>query len=333
MELKGSSRIAGLGAYLPKQKVTTTELLDEVDCHRFGIPANYIADSIGIREKRVAQAQQLPSDLAVLASEQALTDAGVAADDIDLILFCGIDHDWKEPATAHYIQDKLGATHAHCLDITNACHGFMNGLDIADLYIANHRAQTVLVCTGERNSDAIFTIMQQMKKTHNKSDFKHWLGFLTAGDVGAAMVIQPATTTSGWKGFQFYSKGEHAKLCHYKYNQEGAVIGKMYMKEINLEHIRMQKDMIEQTYQRLNWRPEQIDKLYCHQVGTAPQKNIAQVAQVPVEKAPSTYEYLGNTTSATIPVTMALNPPTRGENVLFLGTGSGLTISQSGMVF
>ena len=145
MENYGNSRIAAVGAYLPDQIVTTDALMHEVNCARFGIPENYISKFIGIEEKRVAPLQMCPSELATLASEIALRDAGANADEIDLIIYTGVARDYIEPSTAHNVQKMLGAHKAVCLDVSNACIGFMSGLSIADAYLMNESIQRVLV--------------------------------------------------------------------------------------------------------------------------------------------------------------------------------------------
>lgn len=333
MEIKNcKSRISGIGAYLPSQIVYSDDLMREVDCKRFGTPENYISRQIGIKERRFADDQILSSDMAIYAAEKALSDSGTSPCEIDLILYCGIERDWQEPATAHRVQVELGASNASVLDVTNACHGFMNGISIADAFIANGSARKVLLCTGEKQSRVSLDVLQKLKVVKKKSEFKSQLGALTVGDAGGAMVIEASNNESGLKWLNFHSDGKHAKLCFYKHTDNG-VLGQMLMKEISIQIVRLHQQLIDRTYKALKWLPSSINKAYCHQTGAKPHAFLANLAQQPLDNCPVTYEFFGNLTSASIPVNMYINKPNRGDRVLFMGTGSGLSVCQGGMIF
>lgn len=334
MQTIGSTKILGVGAYLPKKIVTSDELMGSVDCERFGIPENYISKFIGVVERRHAEKHEQPSDLATLASEVALRDSGVTPSEIDLIIFAGITKDCEEPATSHFVQQKLGATNAICLDVSNACLGFMTAISVADAYLKAGCVQKVLVCTGEKMSRYMDDLRSEMLSTADKEYFKSVLGFLTAGDGGGAMVLSKSDPYQGdglnW--IKFSSRGNHAKLCYVERTEAGAR-GQMIMKEISREIINMHSEMIENSLLSLDWPSSTIDKLYCHQVGAKPHKLLSRMAGVKEEQAPITYDKFGNLTSATMPINMFLNPPRRGDRIMFLGTGSGLSICQGGMIF
>ena len=333
MEGYGSSRIAGIGAFLPKQRVSTDDLMHEVNCRRFGIPENYISRHIGIIEKRVSDASMQPSDLAVLASEIALRDAGVKPDDIDLIIYTGVSRDYIEPATAHNVQKQLGVAKAFCLDVSNACLGFMTGLTIADRYIAGKMATRVLVCTGEQHRDLIHDFVSTLKKLEDKKVFKNKLGMLTVGDAGAAMVVEAKPNLQeGFQWFDYISVGAHHQLCYLAWANTG-IVGEMIMQKVSQESLKLHWEMIAKTYDKLQWEPSMVDKLFAHQVGRRPYEEVLNLTSVPTEKAPVTYDNYGNLASATIPVGMYLYPPKKGERVLFIGAGSGIAICQWGMVF
>ena len=326
------SKISGVGAFLPKTRVTSDEILAEISCSRFGTPEDYISKKIGILERRVADTDTSPSDMAIYAAEIALKDANIQAHEIDLILYCGIERDWQEPATAHRIQVELGANSAAVLDVTNACHGFMNGISIADAFIANNSANTVLVCTGEKPSKLTMEAVHRLKKIKDKSIFRKSIGCLTVGDAGGAMIVQRSDKSSKLMNMAFFSEGQHSHLCYYKHTPEG-IEGQMLMREITVQILRLHQKFIDGTYKLLHWVPEIVDKLYCHQTGAKPHLGMVNLAQQPINKAPITYDYYGNLTSASIPVNMFLNRPNRGDRVLILGTGSGLSVCQSGLIF
>jgi len=138
---------------------------------------------------------------------------------------------------------------------------------------------------------------------------------------------------AGFRRFNFSSNGQHADLCYYGYDKAGEMHGQMMMSSISKEMIAFHQAMIDSTYAGLIWSPSEVDHLICHQVGQRPHKKMARVAHVPVNRAPITYRHLGNITSATIPVNLYFNRPEKGDKVLILGAGSGLSVSQTGMVF
>ncbi|WP_198939398.1 3-oxoacyl-ACP synthase III family protein [Motiliproteus sp. MSK22-1] len=195
MHLQGHSQIVGIGGYVPSQRVTSQELLEEIGSERrFGIAHDWLDTVCGIEERRIAPVDSLPSDLALEAAKVALEDAGLVGRDMDLIIFCGIEGDWSEPATAHRIQTELDSK-AICLDVSNACHGFMNGLTIADLHIAAGAAEHVLVVTGEIPSRISFDVLQMLQENEDLDILKKKIGVLTVGDAGGAVVLKKNKVT------------------------------------------------------------------------------------------------------------------------------------------
>ena len=210
----------------------------------------------------------------------------------------------------------------------------MNGLAIADAFIGTGGAETCLVCTGEVGSKPAKGIMRQLnEKSCTKEQLKLVIGALTLGDAGAAMIVQRSGSDTGFKKFRFSSAGQHAKLCYYNRSPDGKVDGEMHMENICTEVVSWHQQAISETYERLGWQPSDVHSLYAHQAGTRPHKKICQLANVDISRAPNTLRKLGNIASATIPVSMCLNPPNIGDNVLVLSSGSGLSIGQTGLVF
>src|SRR5437867_674949 len=124
---RGHSRLISTGVQIPEQRVTSREILQQFDAeNRFGVSLNWLEKTMGIRERRVAAPDLLPSDLAVSAAREALERADLPAASIDAIIYSGFSRDHLEPATAHIVQGKLGAHNALAFDVTNACHGFIN---------------------------------------------------------------------------------------------------------------------------------------------------------------------------------------------------------------
>lgn len=105
------------------------------------------------------------------------------------------------------------------------------------------------------------------------------------------------------------------------------------MGKISSLMIRLHESLIKQTYRALNWVPKDIGHLVCHQVGRKPHQRMSEVASIPLEFAPVSYQHYGNITTATIPANLYNIKPMSGEKAMICGAGSGLSISQTGIVF
>ncbi|MEX0619116.1 MAG: ketoacyl-ACP synthase III [Pseudohongiellaceae bacterium] len=333
MYMTGHSKIAAIGTYLPDRIVSSSELLDEVRSEvRFGIPNSWIEELTGIHSRRFAGKEDRPSDLAIAAARSALAKCGLDAKDVGMVLFCGIDRDWIEPATSHRVQRELGCINATCLDITNACHGFSNGMSVADAMIATGATDNVLVVTGEVPSHLVPDVMKDINDNPTLANFRSKVGGFTTGDAGGAVVMQKASLTAGIKSYRFTSWGRYAELCFYKFDESGKRCGQMVMDKISAVMIRMHQALISETYSSLNWKPQDVDHLICHQIGIKPHMKMIKLAGIALEKAPTIFQSYGNLTSATIPVTLDTANPAAGDRVLILGAGSGTSVSQIGLV-
>lgn len=333
MNMTGHSKIASIGTYLPDQVVSSKELLDEIDSEsKFGIPNTWIDDLTGIHSRRFAANEDKPSDLAIRAGRQALEKSGLSAKDIGMVLFCGIDRDWIEPATAHRVQRELGCINATCLDISNACHGFANGMSIGDAMIATEAVENVLIVTGEVPSHLIQDVIRDINANPTLENFHNKVGGFTTGDAGGAVILQRADKKSGIKNYSFTSRGRYAELCFVKIDETGKRCGQMIMDKISAVMIRMHQSLIKETYETLKWGPDDVDHLICHQVGSKPHHRMAKLAGIALERAPTIFQNYGNLTSATIPVTLDRAQAAEGDRILILGAGSGLSISQIGLV-
>ena len=329
---KGNSMLSGAGAYLPKTVVSSEELMREAKSDAIGVRFEFLERSTGIKERRVALQDDSYATLAFKASRKAIADAGIEPTDIDGVIYCGIDTEYPEPSTAHEIQGMLGAHNAACLDISNACLGLLNGVSIADLYIGSGAAENILVCTGEKPSVVTYDVIKQLKGDRSKENFRRLLGAFTVGDAGGAFVVTKSGGGPKLDVMRFKTNSRHADLCYAK-QQDGYIEFEMNMETISRAMIAEHEEMMPGTYASLGWGSEQIGALYCHQVGARPHRKMAQMASVPINKAPITYDYYGNLTSATFAVNYDANRPKKNDKILFLGAGSGLSICQIGLDF
>ena len=122
------ARVLGCGAYLPERVVSNRDMAEIVDTSD-----EWIQQRTGIRERRLAADGELTSDLGLKAAEQALERAGLAANDLDLIICATSTPDETFPATATRIQAGLGMTRGAAFDVQAVCSGFVYGLSVADI--------------------------------------------------------------------------------------------------------------------------------------------------------------------------------------------------------
>src|SRR5881398_1514823 len=137
--------IIGTGSYVPKKVLTNEDLSRIVDTSD-----EWITTRTGIKERRVAAKDEQTSDMAAKAALKAIEQAKISPAEIDLILVATATPDMLFPATACFVQKKIGATKAACLDISAACAGFLFGLEIAQQFITSHAHDTVLVIGAEK---------------------------------------------------------------------------------------------------------------------------------------------------------------------------------------
>src|SRR5439155_7375100 len=110
----------------------------------------WITTRTGIKQRRIAAADEYTSDMGAKAALAAMEQAGISAKEIDLILVATATPDMIFPATACLVQTKIGAPRAACLDVSAACAGFLFAIEIAQQFITSHTYETVLVIGAEK---------------------------------------------------------------------------------------------------------------------------------------------------------------------------------------
>ncbi len=150
MESKRKVSIIGTGSYVPEKVVTNQDLEAVVETSD-----EWIFSRTGMRERHIAADDQAASDLGAEAAKKAIADAGINADEIDLIIVATLSPDMFFPSTACFVQDKIGAKNAYCYDLGAACSGFLYALDTAKNQIAAGSVDTALVIGTEKMSTFI----------------------------------------------------------------------------------------------------------------------------------------------------------------------------------
>jgi len=141
-------RITGVGAELPPDVVTSAEVEERLGVVRAGLEAGWLERVTGVRERRWASPDVMPSALAAAAGRQALAHAGLDPLAVDALLYTGITRDFIEPGTSNVVQEALGAWNARVFDVTNGCNGLIDGLDVARFVKASCPSTRVIMLTG-----------------------------------------------------------------------------------------------------------------------------------------------------------------------------------------
>ncbi|WP_233231508.1 beta-ketoacyl-ACP synthase III [Tichowtungia aerotolerans] len=185
--------IIGTGVYLPEKVVTNEDLSKIVDTSD-----EWIYTRTGMRERRLAREDQATSDLASAAAEAALADAGMTAEEVDLLIVATLSPDMFFPSTACFVQEKIGAKNAYCYDLGAACSGSLYALETAKNQIACGAVNTALVIGAEKMSTFI--------------DWEDRSTCVLFGDGAGAVVLKASDSGRGIMKGCFGSDGSLANL-------------------------------------------------------------------------------------------------------------------------
>ena len=150
MESTRTVSIIGTGSYVPEKVLTNHDLAKIVDTSD-----EWIYSRTGMRERHIAAEDQATSDLGTRAAQAALEDAGITADEVDLLIVATLSPDMFFPSTACFVQEQIGAKNAFCYDLGAACSGFLYALDNAKNQIASGAIETALVIGAEKMSTLV----------------------------------------------------------------------------------------------------------------------------------------------------------------------------------
>ncbi len=312
--------ILGTGSYAPAKILTNAELSAMVETSD-----EWIQTRTGIRERRIAGPDERTSDLATAAARAAMTDAGVTAEQIDLVIVATVTGDMPMPATACIVQHKLGiAAHAACFDVAAACSGFLYALDTAWAMLGSGRYRHALVIGAEKMSSVV--------------DWKDRSTCVLFGDAGGAVVLGPSKGSAEVLGTKLYSEGGYTDLLCIPPGNNGtnapgtaAAPGKVIMKgrEIFKIAVREMEDAAREILEQHGLHADEISCVIPHQANLRIIDAIAQYLELPFERFFINVERYGNTSAASIP--LALDEARRagrvrpGDTTLLVAFGAGLT--------
>jgi len=312
------SKILGIGSYVPEWVVTNDDLrflndrLERCDEVQMETSHEWIVERTGIEARRYSGPGVTSSDLAVNAAASALADADVEKSQVDCLILATLSPDIHFPGTGVFVQDKMGMDHhPACYDIRQQCSGFLYGLQMADALIRSGTYKRVLLIGTESHSRGIDHSTRGRDVT------------VIFGDGAGAVLLGPDESNDPRSG-----------VIYTQVAADGAGAWELYMKlfdigqapmmdydcgnfETNVEKypqmngrkvfINAVKRMTETTLTALkktemSW--DDIDWFVPHQANLRITEAVAAKAGIPTDKVLNTIQFYGNTTAATIPLTI-----------------------------
>ena len=330
--------IDAIGYELGPNVVTSSELEKRVlpMLESLHIPQGQLEALTGIRERRWWDPGFPLSEGAARAGRKALAAAGLKPSDIGALVYAGVCREHSEPATAAAVAALLGTgPETAVYDVSNACLGVQNGiLDLANRIELGHiRAGLVVSCESSREINE--SMIAEMLRDRSFENFRLSIATLTGGSGAVGVVLTDGSFPGAHRrhkllGGTYRAACEHHKLCVWHRDhmftdataalKHGVVLGRQTWDALLKE---------------LDMHAGQFDKTVCHQVGSTHRKTILETLGVPEHKDFPTFEFLGNMGTAALPTAAAIADEREflrpGDNVAFLGIGSGLNTIMMGL--
>jgi 3-oxoacyl-[acyl-carrier-protein] synthase-3 len=341
------TQVLGLGSYVPERVVDNSELpfLDHQhrrqEIQQIETDDTWILKRTGIRERRYVpnDGSVATSDLALHAARRAIIDANLEPADIDCIIFGTLSPDFHFPGTGVLLQQKLGIaekTNCACFDIRQQCSAFVYGLQMADAFVRTGMYKRVLLVGAELHSHSLDFTTRGRDVT------------VLFGDGAGAMVLGPSDTDDPRAGVIYsaaHADGTGAlDLCLKIYDikrlpyldydprdreHNELMYPHMHGKRVFLQAVRgmVMSTQVALARTGLSW--DDIQWFVPHQANLRINEKVVEVAGIPRHKALNTIEFYGNTTAATVPLTIDYwrqqGRVKRGDRILASVFGSGFT--------
>lgn len=320
-------KIAGIGAYAPEKVLDNAYFEGIVDTSD-----QWIVDRTGIHERRILAPDQATSDMCHIASQRALENAGMSADDLDLIVIGTVTADTLFPACACYVSGKLGITrNIGAFDVSAGCSGFLYALAVGRQFISTGACRNVLVVGSE-----------SLSRITNYKDRNTCVLF---GDAAGAFIltVKPDGDLSEVISSHLYAREGEALLSQpgggsrnpasHQTVDEGMHYIHMNGREVFKFAVPRFAEMIKTEVEGNGLTLDDIKYVVPHQVNKRIIKSFARKLGFPIERIWSNIEKYGNTSSASIPLafTEAVDAGAiqRGDYVVFVAVGAGLAWSSA----
>lgn len=308
------SRIAGTGSYLPEKILTNFDLERMMDTSD-----EWIRTRTGITQRHIASEDQVASDLALYACQNAMKAAGVTNKDIDLIIVATTTPDMIFPSTACILQNKLGIENCPAFDVQAVCSGFVYALATADMFVSSGKCRNALVVGTEIYSKIL--------------DWNDRSTCVLFGD-GAGAVVLSQSDQPGILSTHLHANGSYSNILSAPGCISGGKIqGTPY---INMEGntvfkfaVKVLEEVVQEAIAKNNLQTTDIDWLIPHQANIRIIQSTARKLGLAMDKVVVAVDKHGNTSAASIP--LALDMAVRDgriqpdQLILLEGVGGGFT--------
>jgi 3-oxoacyl-[acyl-carrier-protein] synthase III len=336
--------IDAIGYELPPVVVTTQELEARLRpvYEVLRLSEGQLEALTGIVERRWWEPGYPPSRGAVLAARKTLAMSQVRPQDVEVLIYAAVCREEFEPATACRVAAELGIHPETIYDISNACLGVLNGIvDIANrIELGQVRAGLVVSCeTAREINDAMIETMLQAP---NMEVFTKSLATLTGGSGAVAVLVTDGSFTPEPRrrilGGTTQAAPQYYGLC--RWGLQGMLTAlRQFTSTDSVAVLRYGVELGLRTWNAflggLGWAADTVDKVICHQVGASHRDSILKALGIAEDKEFSTYPFLGNMGTVSLPLTAALAEEREflrpGDRVGFLGIGSGLNCLMLGV--
>ncbi len=331
--------IAGLAHIDAPHTLTSKQINERLQptYDRLGIRTDVLGDVAGIHARRMWDADMQASDAATLAARKALTDAGITAGQVGLLVNTSVSRDYLEPSTASIVSGNLGVGE-ECVtfDVANACLAFINGMDIAARMIERGEVDYALVVDGETANLVYEKTLERMTSPDvTAQEFRDELAALTLGCGAAAMVMARAELVPDaprYRGGVTRSATEWNTLC--RGNLDRMVTD---TRMLLIEGLKLAQKTFVAAMQALGWAVDELDQFVIHQVSLPHTQAFIKNFGIDPKKVMTIFGEHGNIGPASVPIVLSklreLGRLKKGDRIALMGIGSGLNCSMAEVVW
>ena len=312
-------RIIGTGSYLPKKVADNHFLSTIVDTDD-----EWIRQRTGIKERHLSNGKEGTTYMATHAAEAAMENAGITADELDMIIVATVSADTYVPSTSCQVQGAIGAIRATCFDLNAACSGFLFAMNTAYAYIEMGMAKTILIIGAE-------TLSREVDWSDRSSCILFGDGAGAAimrQEEGKGGLIASVTGSDGSQGDVLTCKGRGIQNPFHQSKRKKDYL-RMEGQAVFRFAVTMVPRCIKQILKKTGYDTEDIKFFVLHQANVRILELIAKRLKVDIDKFPMNLDRYGNTSSASIPILLdelnrnnLLEP---GDKIVLSGFGGGLT--------
>ncbi|HEX4150431.1 MAG TPA: 3-oxoacyl-ACP synthase III [Pirellulales bacterium] len=339
--------LEALAYTLPDQRVTSDEIEARLGplYDRLRLPAGRLELMTGIRERRFWPVGTLPSSQSIESCERAIARAGIDRGEIGALIHASVCRDHLEPATACRVHHGLGLPpDCQIFDVSNACLGILNGMLAVANMIELGQIRAGLVVGSEGSRQLVETTIDWLNRdlSLTRDDIKLAVASLTIGSASCAVLLVDRRLSRTQNRILAATARAHTQYHHLccSGQDEAVADGMSPLMRTDAERlleagIATGAETFAAFLGEVGWGRDQIDRTFCHQVGASHRKRMLDALALDPARDFTTLEFLGNTGSVAVPITMALAAEqgalAAGDQVALLGIGSGINSLMIGL--